>query len=240
MARDEKSLGESNMPNDGPALGIDFAKESVPESLSEFDSNSEDFFRYSKRELGRSAGKKLQLYEPLGPTRKWAESQFDRVELAEQKPGLVIPSFFWIDVLRNSGDSLSEHLHLTARNSNEALMALAFVDLPLDAKPGSLSIENGRWIYKSAGKSLVYTQGIVAIPQEEVQADPKQEKAQEAKVLLSENMYLASADQKGKPVDRQELVIGVPYRNRVVVTNPSGDQVMLQILMQVPQGSIPL
>ena len=240
MMRGEKSLSESNMPNDLPALGNDFVKESVPESLSEFYSNSEDLFRYSKRELGRSAGKKLQIYEPLGPTRKWAESQFDRVELAEQKPGLVIPSLFWIDVLRDSGDSLSEHLHLTARNSNEALMALAFVDLPLDAKPGSLSIENGRWIYKSAGKSLVYTQGIVAIPQEEVQADPKQEKAQEAKVLLSENMYLASADQKGKPVDRQELVIGVPYRNRVVVTNPSGDQVMLQILMQVPQGSIPL
>lgn len=236
MARDEKSLGESNMPSDGPQVNNEFGNASA----SFYDANSEDYLLYSKRELGRSAGKKLQLYEPLAPTRKWAESQFDRVELEEQKPGLVIPSFFWIDVLRNSGDSLSEHLHLTARNSNEALMALAFVDLPLDAKPGSLSIENGRWIYKSAGKSLVYTQGIVAIPQEEVQGDPKRDKTQEAKVLLSENMYLASADQKGKPIDRQELVIGVPYRNRVVVTNPSGDRVMLQILMQVPQGSIPL
>ncbi|MCY2997038.1 MAG: hypothetical protein NT168_02915, partial [Planctomycetota bacterium] len=90
------------------------------------------------------------------------------------------------------------------------------------------------------GKSLVYSQGIVAIAQEDRPIDPQKDTAQEAKVLLSENMYLASADTKAKPVDRQELVIGVPYRNRVVLTNPTGNRLMLQILMQVPQGSIPL
>ena len=232
--------GKFSAESDMPALAKKRGEEVQNGAVSEYDIASEDFRVYSRRDLVRLERKQLQLYEPLAATSKWAESQFDHIQLAEQNPSLVTPSLFWVDVLKNPKNALSEHLHLTARNGNEALLALAFVDLPLDSKPGTLSIENGRWTYKSDGKSLVYSQGIVAIAQEDRPIDPQKDTAQEAKVLLSENMYLASADTKAKPVDRQELVIGVPYRNRVVLTNPTGNRLMLQILMQVPQGSIPL
>jgi hypothetical protein len=232
--------GKFSAESDMPALAKKRDEEVKNGAVSEYDIASEDFRVYSRRDLVRLERKQLQLYEPLAATSKWAESQFDHIQLAEQKPSLVTPSLFWVDVLKNPKNALSEHLHFTARNGNEALLALAFVDLPLDSKPGTLSIENGRWTYKSDGKSLVYSQGIVAIAQEDRPIDPQKDTAQEAKVLLSENMYLASADTKAKPVDRQELVIGVPYRNRVVLTNPTGNRLMLQILMQVPQGSIPL
>ena len=232
--------GKFSAESDMPALAKKRDEEVKNGAVSEYDIASEDFRVYSRRDLVRLERKQLQLYEPLAATSKWAESQFDHIQLAEQNPSLVTPSLFWVDVLKNPKNALSEHLHLTARNGNEALLALAFVDLPLDSKPGTLSIENGRWTYKSDGKSLVYSQGIVAIAQEDRPIDPQKDTAQEAKVLLSENMYLASADTKAKPVDRQELVIGVPYRNRVVLTNPTGNRLMLQILMQVPQGSIPL
>jgi hypothetical protein len=232
--------GKFSAESDMPALAKKLGEEVKNGVVSEYDIASEDFRVYSRRDLVRLERKQLQLYEPLAATSKWAESQFDHIQLAEQKPSLVTPSLFWVDVLKNPKNALSEHLHLTARNGNEALLALAFVDLPLNSKPGTLSIENGRWTYKSDGKSLVYSQGIVAISQEDRPIDPQKDTAQEAKVLLSENMYLASADTKAKPVDRQELVIGVPYRNRVVLTNPTGNRLMLQILMQVPQGSIPL
>jgi len=139
-------------------------------------------------------------------------------------------------VLKGQEDRLSEHLHLAARNANEALLALAFVDLPLEAKPGNLAIENGRWVYKSLGKGLVYSQGIVAIPKDG-NAD---QRGEDSRVLLSENLYLASADTTAKPVNRQELVIGTPYRSRVVLTNPTGNLMRVQILMQIPQGAIPL
>lgn len=200
--------------------------------------SSEDFSYRGRRSTDRFLGKQLQMYEPLAATRKWAESQFDQVLLANQNPSLVTPSPYWVDVLKSQEDRLTEHLHLAARNTNEALLALAFVDLPLQSKPGSLSIENGRWIYKSVGKGLVYTQGIVAIPEaEKVDQD---QGVEESKVLLSENLYLASADTTAKPVNRQELVIGTPYRSRVVLTNPTGNPMRVQVLMQIPQGAIPL
>ena len=228
---------ESNMPADGKKLDADSkADRYMRESSEEFD------FR-GRRSLAR-LGKQIQLYQPLAATRKWAESQFDHVLLENQNPSVITPSPFWIDVLKGQENVVSEHLHLASRSTNEALAALAFVDLPLEAQPGSLAIENGRWIYKSAGKSLVYSQGIVAIPTENAQgpnaAGDKGDKAEDSRVLLSENMYLASADTTAKPVNRQELVIGTPYRNRVVLTNPTGNSMRVQVLMQVPQGSIPL
>jgi hypothetical protein len=132
---------------------------------------------------------------------------------------------------RPEGDSfLSEHLHLAARNTNEALMALALLGLPLEPQSGTLEIEEGRWVLKKSGRCLVYLQGIVPV---EASNEP-------ATLLLSENVYLASEDNTAKAVDRQSLVVGVPYRDRVVMTNPTGNGVRIQILMQIPQGAIAL
>jgi len=231
MAKDKSG---ADQPSFGIELALSDAETNKPADGAE--QVAENFGRFSRRSLGRSLGKELQMYEPLGATRKWAESQFEQVLLANQNPSLVTPSPFWIDVLKNQENLLSEHLHLAARNANEALLALAFVDLPLAAKPGSLAIENGRWIYKSSSKGLVYSQGIVAIAEENNGVD----QAGDSKVLLSENMYLASADTTAKPVNRQELVIATAYRNRVVLTNPTGNPMRVQILMQIPQGAIPL
>ncbi|MFM7929473.1 MAG: hypothetical protein ACKO9Q_17335, partial [Pirellula sp.] len=214
MAKDKSG---ADQPSFGTELSLGEALSDRPTSGKEL--VAEDFDRFSRRFRDRELGRQMQMYEPLAATRKWSESQFEQVLLANQNPSLVTPSPFWIDVLKNQENLLSEHLHLAARNANEALLALAFVDLPLVAKPGSLAIENGRWIYKSSSKGLIYSQGIVAIAQENNGVD----QAGDSKVLLSENMYLASADTTAKPVNRQELVIATPYRNRVVLTNPTGN-----------------
>jgi hypothetical protein len=231
MSRDKSGAAVENF---GIELSLSDAEMNGPVAGKKQDSEEVD--RFSRRVRGRSLGREVQMYEPLAATRKWAESQFDQVLLANQNPGLVTPSPFWIDVLKNQENLLSEHLHMAARNANEALLALAFVDLPLAAKPGSLAIENGRWIYKSTSKGLVYSQGIVSVAQENKDVD----QAGDARVLLSENMYLASAETTAQPVNRQELVIATPYRNRVVLTNPTGNPMRVQILMQIPQGAIPL
>jgi hypothetical protein len=225
--------------------------ESLGRYLKRSDENSID--RFGRRKLAE-LGQQIQLFEPLAPTRKWAESQFDQVLLGNQNASLVTPNPFWVDTLKLPPGALSENLHFAARSSNEALLALSFMDLPLESKAGELKIENGRWIYQHSGKTLAYVQGIVAIdpnanPQNAANpadannaaaqsaVDPKSESS---KVLLSENLYLANADTTAPAVKRQELVIGVPYRDRVVLTNPTGNPMRVQILMQIPQGAIPL
>ena len=235
------------------AAGASDAKksESLGRYLNRSDENSID--RFGRRKLAE-LGQQIQLFEPLAATRKWAESQFDQILLENQNASLITPNPFWVDTLKLPPGALSENLHFAARSSNEALLALSFMDLPLESKAGELKIENGRWIYQHSGKTLAYVQGIVAIdpnanPQDaaipadaanaaaQAGVDPKSESS---KVLLSENMYLANADTTSPAVKRQELVIGVPYRDRVVLTNPTGNPMRVQILMQIPQGAIPL
>ncbi|MBM3964885.1 MAG: hypothetical protein FJ308_07415, partial [Planctomycetes bacterium] len=176
--------------------------------------------------------RQAEMFKRLESTKKWAESQFFRVPLENQVPSLIQSSSYWLDYLKQTeGDSfLSEHLHQAARNTNEALMALGLLGLPLEPQYGTLEIEEGRWVLKKSGKSLVYLQGIVPV---EASKEP-------ATLLLSENVYLASEDNTAKAVDRQSLVMGVPYRDRVVITNPTGSGVRIQILMQIPQGAIAL
>lgn len=187
----------------------------------------------SRRGMDRAGvNRQADLFKRLEATKKWAESQYYRVPLENQVASLIQPSSYWLDYLkRPEGDSfLSEHLHLAARNTNEALMALALLGLPLEPQSGTLEIEEGRWVLKKSGRCLVYLQGIVPV---EASNEP-------ATLLLSENVYLASEDNTAKAVDRQSLVVGVPYRDRVVMTNPTGNGVRIQILMQIPQGAIAL
>jgi hypothetical protein len=122
--------GKFSAESDMPALAKKRDEEVKNGAVSEYDIASEDFRVYSRRDLVRLERKQLQLYEPLAATSKWAESQFDHIQLAEQNPSLVTPSLFWVDVLKNPKNALSEHLHLTARNGNEALLALANAPAP--------------------------------------------------------------------------------------------------------------
>ena len=228
----ESKVGEGRDASGDPATDSpNFEPEMRGLSLNrETDRYDRYFGANATRRKRVELGKQIQFFEPLAATRKWAESQFDQVLLANQNPSLVTPGPFWIDTLKLPEGQLSENLHFAARNSNEALLALAFVDLPLESEQGKLNIEDGRWIYQHSGKTLAYVQGIIGIEA----AEPK------SKVLLSENLYLANADTTAAPVNRQELVVGVPYRDRVVLTNPTGNPMRVQILMQIPQGAIPL
>jgi hypothetical protein len=211
----------------------DEAKFAKKEKGSEADEDFKLGQVLSRRGLDRvGAYRQADLFKRLETTKKWAESQYYRVPLENQIASLIQPSPYWLDYLKyTEGDSfLSEHLHLAARNTNEALMALALLGLPLEPQAGTLEIEEGRWVLKKSDRCLVYLQGIVPV---EASKEP-------ATLLLSENVYLASEDNTAKAVDRQTLVAGVPYRDRVVMTNPTGNGVRIQILMQIPQGAIAL
>ncbi|MFN7626069.1 MAG: hypothetical protein ACK5PZ_04500, partial [Pirellula sp.] len=101
----------------------------------------------SRRGMDRGGvNRQADLFKRLEATKKWAESQYYRVPLENQIASLIQPSSYWLDYLkRPEGDSfLSEHLHLAARNTNEALMALALLGLPLEPQSGTLEIEEGR------------------------------------------------------------------------------------------------
>ncbi len=186
-----------------------------------------------KRGSGRGGSRPVRLYESLESTRKWAESNYFRLALSSQKPELIRPNAFWLDFLNHSGDApfLSKNLELGAGNIHEAILAIAVLGLPLDSKPATISVEQGRLIATTTTPSIAFVQGLETIEQS---TDP-------AIVLASQSIFLASDTSEGaKPVKEQSLIKGTVYRLRVVLTNPSASLVQVSVLQQIPQGAIAL
>ncbi len=186
----------------------------------------------SKR--GRGTENKLgRLYQSLESTRKWAESNYFRLALSNQNGDLVRPNAFWLDYLNHSGDApfLTKHVEIAASNVHEALLAIAVLGLPLESKPATISVEQGRLIAATSGDSIAFVQGLQSIEQS---TDP-------ATVLASQSIFLASdTGEEAKPVQEQSLIKGTVYRLRVVLTNPTAAMVRVSVLQQIPQGAIPL
>lgn len=183
---------------------------------------------------GLAAMAKQKLFVSLEATRKWAESQFHRVPLNQQTNALVPASKYWLDYLNRKDNEpfVADSLDLPTHTVNEAIMALAFLDLPFDAVPPELSVENDRLLISTKSIVAAYVQSV--------------EKTEAVKtpvsILVGQDIYLVNPADAGQaqPVQSKPLVRRTAYRTSVVVTNPTSSVQRIQVLTQLPQGAIAL
>lgn len=190
-------------------------------------------FGAERQMRGLSLGRSPKLYESLESTRKWAESNYFRLPIQNQSAELVKANAFWLDYLNHTGESLflSEHIDSAATNVHEAVMAMAVIGLPLDSKPANMEVENGRLVVTNANDSIAFVKGLKSV---EASSEP-------SVILASQNIFLANDPvETAKPVQGKPLVQGTVYRLRLVLTNPSASIVKVNVLQQIPQGSIGL
>lgn len=187
-------------------------------------------------EIDRRLGEQLRqtMFTSLDKTREWAETQYYRVRLQQQSPGLIPANPFWKEYLDSLGNGpfLPKSMDLPTSSINEALCALAVIDLPLDATAPEVTIDNEQLAVTAKQPAVVFIESI--------------EKAGDANgqstVLAGQDVYLAEPDTSedaNRPV-QGPLLKGVPYRASVVVTNPTNEQQLVQVLTQLPAGSMPL
>ncbi len=240
-------MGMASGQADQPADAFFFDALAEAEGLAKGKADGED--KAGAATLGRAMSKKRmagggaggpggsgrpgRLYESLESTRKWAESNYFRLPLANQKAELVRSNAFWLDYLNHAGDApfVSKNIELASSNIHEALLAMAVLSLPLESKPATLSVEQGRLIAATTTDSIAFVQGLQT---SELSTDP-------ATVLASQSIFLASdTGEEAKPVKEQSLIKGTVYRLRVVLTNPSASMMRVNVLQQIPQGAIAL
>ncbi|MCY2975649.1 MAG: hypothetical protein NTW52_13400 [Planctomycetota bacterium] len=207
-------------------------KANYPEKSSSLsDGNITQLF--SRRELAEAES--IPFYQSLEKTRKWAECQFFRIALENQRGSLIIPNAYWIDYLKHSKDGtpfLSTNLTDAAYSTTDALMALAVLQLPLDGKSCELSVEDGRILVKQPTEALAYIQKI----------EPIEPAKDSVPLLIGQDLYLVQPSDSGlpRPIVSKSLLVNVAYRASVVVTNPTATLQRVQVLTQVPQGAIAL
>ncbi|MFT6107138.1 MAG: hypothetical protein ACJA2W_000041 [Planctomycetota bacterium] len=175
-------------------------------------------------------------YRDLAKTVEYAETHW-RSRLEEMNAGLVTVSPFWLDFAAAGTDSFtSESFPLANRSVTEKLLALAFLDLPFEAVEPKIVADGRSVTLQAAAPMFLALEDIApAAPEEGTPA-----------VLVGQDFF----DPKhrtdtvdGVTRDRfitGELLKGVRYGCRMVVTNPSSSTLQMQLLAQIPEGAIPL
>jgi len=173
-----------------------------------------------------------RFFQSVQATKKWAESHYFRRVKESGAGGAVPNNAFWLDYLKHKAEAgafLSDNIDLPAATLHEAMLALAVTDLPFRAKPVELSVEGGRLRARAESDSLAFVQAIEIL--ESKQAD--------SSLLVGQDVYLGvGSEPLERPVASDAMVQGIHYQSRIVVTNPTNVERRVQVLAQIPQGSI--
>ena len=178
------------------------------------------------------------LYRAVEPTREWAETNYYRLPIGSHTHDLIAESRFWLDYVRHEKGKAfgSRHLGEAARNIHETLLALAVLDLPFDSPESSMDIDGPKLVFTAADSAIAFHREI----KEAGLADNRPP-------LLVSQAYFRHGDrhriENGEQVDKfvsDEFVASVVYGAQVVVTNPTSTRQKLDVLLQIPQGAMPV
>ncbi len=191
---------------------------------------SMDFFGVERLERRLSED---GFFQSLDKTREWAETHYHQVRLSAQSAQLIPINAFWHEFLDNQARPfLPQHLEFPCSTISEALCALAVIDLPIKRSQQSLSVKDEQLEIRSETAAVVFLESI----------EENRGLAEKSSILVGQEVYLAQPQTADEsiPLGNSTLLTGVPYRISVVVTNPSSRKQSVQVLTQLPTGSVPL
>lgn len=198
-----------------------------------------------QRMLGRAAianlrekAKEQVLYRKLESTKEWAENNYYHLPIEQQVDTLITTNAFWVDFAEwdGQGGFYSREFPEATRCFAEMMLALAVLDLPFEAEEPEIEVDD---------TSLSYTANSpVVIFHEEIE---EAERAKEnTPILVSQNFFRANDRylvENGVQIDKfvtDEFLTGVVYGSQVVATNPTSTPRTLELLVQIPEGAVPV
>ncbi|MEC8928735.1 MAG: hypothetical protein VX705_05930 [Verrucomicrobiota bacterium] len=188
--------------------------------------------RLSRREATR------QFFRKLPPTKEWAENNYYQLPIAQQVASLIDVNAFWTDYAAIAPGTafFSGNFIYATGNFAEMMLALAVLDLPFEA-PKHIAKTEKRSFRLTAGEHLVVCH------QEILPCDPVEKGT---KILLSQNYFRADSRYRHEGNERldnfvrEEFLKQTAYGCQVVLTNPTSSPQKFRLLIQVPEGAIPL
>lgn len=178
------------------------------------------------------------MYRGADKTQEWAENNWWHRTPGESGPGMVDVNRFWRDLAahRAGAPFLSPGLGLAMNSFAEAMVALAFTDLPFVAGAHAITPDGPRLTIAAASNVLAGSSQLVdgalvtggaplVVGMSYVRADDRHE--------------WVNGEQVDKYVDGP-FATGVVYTCRVVIANPTSARQRISALVQLPRGSMPV
>jgi hypothetical protein len=178
------------------------------------------------------------LYRQPEKTKEWAENNYHHLTIDRQDANLITVNAFWRDYARHPANEpfVSRNFADASRNFPEMLLALAVLDLPFESPKQEP-------VFDKAKMTLTPPDQAVAV-HEEIREVAAREPA--ARVLVGQSYFRLGDRHRtvdGEQVDNyvtEEFLIHTVYGCQVVVTNPNSSRQKLNVLLQIPQGAIPV
>jgi hypothetical protein len=186
----------------------------------------------------REQGRRQVLFEKLETTKEWAENNYWMLPIEQQNADLVQVNAFWKDFAAwdGKGGFYSREFPVATSNYTEMMFVLSVLDLPFESEKHEVTVEDSVLKLTSASPVVIF--------HEEIQETKVSE--EDTPILVSQNFF--RSDDRFRYVDGQQLdkfvtrefLTGVVYGGQVVVTNPTSSAHLLDLLVQVPKGAIPV
>jgi hypothetical protein len=178
------------------------------------------------------------LYRALPTTREWAESDFWKIPPGESPADRVSIHPFWRDfAARTPGTPfLSPRFPYAHATRTEVLFALAVLDLPFSAEEPRRRTEGGSLHLSAPGSWIVFHREL----------HPGSPDGRVLPILLSQDFFRSDDRYRYEGSLRLDKFVDgafearVAYGGQVVVGNPTSARLRLDLLLQIPQGAMPL
>lgn len=185
-------------------------------------------------------------YQAMATTKIWAETHYHGVKIEDTRETLIANNEFWRDFAAHiaahgiDAPFVSSNFALAAGSATGALMALAVLGLPLDTPPEPSDVNFGATeiTFRATASPLVlFRKEMTAVEG----GDGSTTVLVGMNCFDPDDRYTAV---KGKNVDKfitgDEFLRGKVYGCQVAVTNVSCATASLDVLLQVPQGAVPV
>jgi len=117
------------------------------------------------------------------------------------------------------------------------MLALAVLDLPFETPKHTTKAENGQFTFTAGGPCILFHKEIKPVDGD---------KSAQGQLLVSQSFfrhgdrYRMEGNEKFEKYVTDEFLTGVTYGANVVVTNPTSSRVKAAVLLQIPQGALPI
>ena len=177
-----------------------------------------------------------QFYRRLKPTQEWVENNYYHLPIEQQDANLVLVNRFWREFARHDDEQpfLSPYFAEASGNFTEMMLALAVLDLPFEAPEHELDFVDNQMRLTPASDIIAFYQQIRPAVFDRRGSD----------VLVSENFFRKDDRYRmedGKQFDKfvtEEFLTHTLYGGQVVITNPTSTPQSIDLLVQIPNGSL--
>jgi len=210
----------------------------------EEEEGEEEMAYYEDDDAGEYLSKRERIqagFQELEKTKEYTERHYFEVV---GKTVHIPLNKFWVDVAQHivenglSKPLLTQNFIYSHSSLTELIATLALLSLPFKPKAHSYTNYEGRGLQiEAASDFIIFTKAVA-----EADSDLKGEILIIQRFFDVQDRYTESEEEPGLQVEKEvdQYIINKIYGSTVIVTNSSSSRQQLQVLIEVPEGAIPV